>query len=490
MAPRSAPNARESREAAGYLVKRTLDVIAAANGTLQPSFDDPVETQGEQTTNCPPAQMGRLELRRDQRWGYVPPSWIAQRLAVASTAGTYGQVFLLNVDRGVHDTLTALRPALKQRIDGVALPRAGGRLAVKIQVIGSARNANREAHLHRYLAASRTPIVIKPDQCAQPGVSVTPSEHVPVFYFAGIVPLDCLTHTEAQRVPILQAKRNVHITVMQDLSTVAQTLDSVLEARQPMYLGAIEYASIERAAAALWLAGVYHADLHSGNILVAHQHAYIIDFGFAVAMTGAQRQRVGAAVASMFEGVTLANVYDNVDRVDAQRHVDQTIMGRWTNHHGRRARGGYPRYYADKTLLQHYYSMVQQKSLVIPARKSLWKCLERAPSRQQSRSSTEPGEIRVSRRKTSPPKKKTPSPPKKPASIIDLTKTSSRQPSPRSAVTALTRTASSVINLVSSNDERPGPANRRRPPADAKRKNTKPPPRNSNGPKNRKRPRR
>ncbi len=141
----------------------------------------------------------------------------------------------------------------------------------------------REATVHRRLSNGRM------SACVPMGCwNLCPSQVVPRFYFAGLtrdasgdeVYVTCMQKVQGKMVSSMGKK---------NLETVKV------------------YAAVERAAAALWSAGVLHGDFHFGNLLYHFDartqsvYVHIIDFGFSVIIPAELRNRVRARMGELID---------------------------------------------------------------------------------------------------------------------------------------------------------------------------------------------
>lgn len=224
--------------------------------------------------------------------------------------GAYGTAYVVRVDALVADFLAGLLSHGRHRVVH-ATPRAFDAVVIKSTRLPSGdaavAAAAREAGIHRAVAA-------RCDRRA--GVSACP---VPAFFFAAAGDDGC------------------YYTVMGAAEGVPLT-------RYVRGLTAESYVAVERAAAWLWLAGVAHADLHPGNVLLAFRgdrwHATIIDFGFAVLMPPALRRRIARAMADVVAAdvpTSLGAVWDAVGVTEYTNRVQHARDARitWYNPDGK-----------------------------------------------------------------------------------------------------------------------------------------------------------
>lgn len=362
------------------------------------------------------------------------------------SGGKNGDIYRVVATPSKLENINRLRRCLQYRIDsGRALP-PGARLIIKGEVLKQGSDPAREASVHQFLSGQTNPIVLQqPRGCGQ-NASVTPAQHVPTFYFAGLVPADLIKQCGD---PTRVKKAQLYVTVMQDLGAALPLWNHIRSRRT---LTPDEYAAVEKAAAGLWLSGVYHADLHNYNIFMStiddRPHAYILDFGFAVWRDG-HAAKAKAALEAMFNGRVMADMFNlHPNGTNVQRHANQVLLGR-----------GYRRYQANKTLMQRYsQDHGFSDDDLWQARVRAWGCVTRGvqrPSEQAERfrrfreqkaankqSSPEEGEIRSATQQVVD----------RAAAILKPNTTVAAQKPPAN---------SSVINLISNNDAA-GPSKRPR----------------------------
>jgi hypothetical protein len=101
------------------------------------------------------------------------------------------------------------------------------------------------------------------------------------------------------------------------------------------------YVAVEKAVLAMWMMGVAHADLHSGNIMVHNDEVRIIDFGLGVILAGSRRDKVRKAVEEAltnFSSLSNAGWYSNAG---VGKYVNGIMLGRrfpWYNPDGKMLR--------------------------------------------------------------------------------------------------------------------------------------------------------
>ena len=190
----------------------------------------------------------------------------AQFKPLRTARGAMGKVLVLDNNAAVREALDRLRDKAAANGNFVAgEPRMTAKaLAVKVQPIFRARRFTtvgermREDAVHAYLtlAGCRT----GPD-----GARWCARDAVPSLHWAGYLP-----------------SANVQVSVMEavegpELYDVAQNA-SREELRRL-------HAALEHATFTLWAFGIFHADLHPGNVIVQPDgRLKIIDFGFAIAL--------------------------------------------------------------------------------------------------------------------------------------------------------------------------------------------------------------
>lgn len=218
-------------------------------------------------------------------------SWLGKKLG----EGAYGIAFVTPMTPANHTRILHLANAVRHLVY-TGVPAPGARVVIKVATAARADRqwvgeCVRESLVHRWLADRDRPTPPVPGCPA--GKTAESSRYVPRFYFAGLVP-DAGNGKPA------------FVAVMDQAA--GMPLDAYLERHAPT---AQLYVDLERAACALWLAGVVHADLHRGNVMYdpASQKLSVLDFGMAVVLPPTHRRAIaqslstaiGADVASLGE---------------------------------------------------------------------------------------------------------------------------------------------------------------------------------------------
>ena len=134
---------------------------------------------------------------------------------------------------------------------------------------------SRDAYNHCHLMTSPAMhIPLSPKSSGM--VCLKPSDHIPEFYFAGS-----------------NKEYGVYVTVMGVADGTALHMNTNMKTVDPLLL-----AKIERAVLTLAAAGIEHADLHPGNIMVSSSNAKvtIIDFGLSVMLPGSYQDKARALI--------------------------------------------------------------------------------------------------------------------------------------------------------------------------------------------------
>lgn len=212
------------------------------------------------------------------RTGVPPPiidsnGHFARWLGAKIGSGAYGVAFKCSLTDATRPLLATMRRAMIHLVDN-SVPPAGATVVIKVTVPG------KEGYVRWLQACIRENLVHR--ALARPGCKYVPncnkplcvSRHVPEFFFAG---------------EVSSRNRSFFVTVMAEAKG-KQVLQHV-EARPP---DASMYLELERAACALWVNGIVHADMHKGNVFYDERskHATIIDFGFAVVLPASLTQQI------------------------------------------------------------------------------------------------------------------------------------------------------------------------------------------------------
>lgn len=224
-----------------------------------------------------------LPRKRDGEIGLFPrraskAAWLG--------GGLYGEVFRVVVTPPLFAYLVRLAMEGSFRVVD-RLPCLGETVAIKVQTFGlddedELEIAVREAAVHQLVSGVKKGPAVS-GRC----VSLT-SPRVPPFYMsAGAV---------------MPSKDKVQVvTVMGSVAGAPVMSEAGWRVQAPKT--AEMYVAVEKAVAALWMAGVAHADLHMGNVLydAATKNATVIDFGYAVELPDAARAALPKALGSAIE---------------------------------------------------------------------------------------------------------------------------------------------------------------------------------------------
>ena len=255
---------------------------------------------------------------------------------------------------------------------GGVMPRVGDDLIIKIDsprrtddVDDWLRTKVHEASVHEYLA--RAPPV------RGAGWSTHAKEHVPQFHFAGAF------YKVSSGQPGQQGDKG---GVTLSFIHVMQRAPGVVLKRLPRGQFDLNvYLRFERATASLWAAGIAHADLHDSNALydAATNHVWIVDFGFAVVLPDALRDRVRLMLPrAVRDGVrSLGQLFRTPARAQhgvegLQAYVDSVLLGRDYEEYNPNA----------QALIRHAKTKTYVRDLtgVAEARRQLWGIPASTPS--------------------------------------------------------------------------------------------------------------
>jgi hypothetical protein len=218
--------------------------------------------------------------------------WLGEQLG----RGAYGVAFSAAMTPDNHIRVQHLANAVRHLVYS-GMPAQGSRVVIKVATDADANKewlgaCVRESLVHRWLADRDRPTPRVPGCPASK--TAQSAQYVPRFYFAGLV-RDAGNFQPA-------------FVVVMDRAA-GMPLDAFLQQRRVPT--ARLYVDLERAACALWLAGVVHADLHRGNVMYdpASRKLTVLDFGMAVVLPPAYRdaiaqslsRAIGANVASLGE---------------------------------------------------------------------------------------------------------------------------------------------------------------------------------------------
>jgi serine/threonine protein kinase len=195
----------------------------------------------------------------------LPPSKVVKGLipsAVYLAGGEYGVVFKDIVSMVSSSKYESLLNLLSNRVGDDIVPSVGSHVVVKIakqdkyeKYVEFVHRMTREVKMHVHISRS-----VGKHPCT--GQILIGHEIVPQLYFSGTY-------------------KNFHFTIMRLAN--GEPLEKYIKKFKAV--PPVIRTNIEHAILTLWFAaGVVHADLHFGNIIVnkASGQVYIIDFGFAV----------------------------------------------------------------------------------------------------------------------------------------------------------------------------------------------------------------
>lgn len=294
------------------------------------------------------AHVARRRLRQPTVT-HAPPAWVGSLLG----HGAFGYAYA--VPAQALPRLRELAAGLAHVVRGAELPSSSSTsLALKVSVDTGEddrwleRNVH-EAAVHAWLGR-------------QPCVSIRgcvnqlcAAQYVPALYFAG-----------AAR----GADGHRYFVVAMDRAGGAP-LRELLRHRAAMPL--LTYLALEKAVAALWAAGVVHADLHPGNVLVSGargERVTLIDLGLAVMVPDDYRGRIVRALEQGMSGSvrSLGEVFGGgpLEVQGLQRYVNRVMESR-----------GVLAYFSDYSeMLQRYYNRLSSddRRRLPSFRKRYWGC--------------------------------------------------------------------------------------------------------------------
>ena len=284
-------------------------------------------------------------------YGKATFSFNTSRLGTPIGKGRHGEVFVARWS----PLLSTLVKRLQHGVD-VSAPFMGARVVVKVSrgpvnkdsYMVWLYDCMRELYVHQFLASRRCKR-FGPDGKYEACVR----DFIPPLYAGGVF------REKTSEAPVF-----VIVMGIGDGAHPTQFLTA------DMYLG------FEKAACAMWLHGVLHADLHEQNILwdAVRKRATIIDFGFAIMLPQHLTKAIETSLAAAIDAK--ARSLGEIFRPKSPFHVPGLL-----DHSNGVLKGrDYSWYHANSTSLTHMFSRVIDVANLPARRQALWAARANRPT--------------------------------------------------------------------------------------------------------------
>lgn len=311
----------------------------------------------QERSNVPPPR-----LLESTKRGMVFAEWLGDILG----KGAYGVAFRLLASAHVENLVHHFSHVIR----GASIPVHGSTLVMKISTYDIKKeytswlsSCERENAVHKYV--SSLPCVAIPGMATP----ICVKKHTPKFFCSGL--FECPYTGNSFYITLMDLARGIPVNaLLEKMKGVPSTA---------MYL------EMERAAAALWMNGIVHADMHKGNMLYDGEKVTIIDFGFAVVLPDTLREKIRKRIAHVVvkTGIrSLGEIFEQSSEhgiANLQNHVNRVQHGR-----------GASWYNPDMSAMLRMYSRLprDERETVPTKRRAIWGVRTKSTKSTKASSST------------------------------------------------------------------------------------------------------